>query len=337
MKVFALSAALASQSVYSIYNMQSSSNTDDSFQLTWADHNRGDDVEPIYDADYYQVSVTNRQTGEEVDSQQSMERSIEFSGLESATIYDINIAAMNQTSGLEISSNRFEARTNGEGVSITSTWESGAQGNMFWPMQSINKKGIDESRCGTGVTFTVPCATNDMISLGVGDNVSILDSTNTTMTLRVSKKSGLNYINWVSFGQGCEWGEYTPEDFSISEFSAYEDATMDVEPSTVNSWVQNPGFTMNQVIIDIPEEMRSDCAPSISVSVNCEVTVGQGGWSLDHDEGSGEFDAKTGVATISGIPSNDHITQVGVAYEFSDECDGTPSVSITYSAPKVFE
>jgi len=317
--------------------MQASSSTDDSISITWSDHNRGDDIEPIYDADFYQVTLFDRKSGEEVDNQMSNERSAEFTGLESATIYDVNIQAMNQTSGLEITHNKFEARTNGQGVAIDSTWDSGAQGNMFWSMQSINKKGIDESRCGTGVTFTVPCATNDMISLGVGDNVKILDNTNTTMTLRVSKKSGLNYINWVSFGAECDWASFTPDQFSVSEFSAYEDGSSVVEPTSVNSWSQREGFTMNQVIIDIPEEMRSDCAPSISVKVACEITLGQGGWSLDHAEGSGEFIAKEGAATISGVPSNDHISQVGVAYEFSDECDGTPEVTITYSSPKNFD
>jgi len=333
MKLAAL--ALACQPVYSIYNMQASSSSDTSVTINWSDHNRGDDSEPVYDADYYQVTVTDRASGEQVDSQQSdwRDQSATFDNLAPATIYDINIAAMNQTSGLEIGSNKLEARTNGQGVSITSTWDSGAQGNMFWSLASSG----DSSRCGTGVTFTVPCATNDMISLGVGDNVAILDSSNTTMTLRVSKKSGLNYINWVSFGQSCNWTSFETDDFSVSEFTAYDDQTQVVEPTAVNQWSQQEGHTMNQVIIDIPEEMRSDCAPQVTVRVPCEVTLGQGGWSLDHSDGSGEFNARDGFSVITGVPSNDHITQVGVAYEFADECEHVPEVSVTFSAPRTFE
>lgn len=327
MKLAGISSVLAARSVYSIYNMQSSMQTEDGVTLSWQDHNHGTEEEPVYSADNYVVSVFDRATGEEVASETTGDRSVEISGLQAAHIYDVNISGMNATSGLELASNRFETRTNGQGVSIGSFWDSGASGDMFWSLSSAGA-------CGTGVEFTVPCETNDLISLGVGENVHMISSNNRTVRMRVSSKSGLDHINWVSFGEQCAWGEYLPEQFIISEFSAYDEVTESVDPAGVSSWPSRPGFTTNQVRVDLPDNTHSDCAPKVSIRIPCEVSIAHGGWSLTHSEGSGEYDASEGASYITGVADNDYITAVGVAYEFADDCAHDAEVSITYSVPR---
>lgn len=323
MKLAAVSSLLAAGPVYSIYNMQTTDRTETSLSLSWEDHNlTPDGEEPTFAADYYQVVAVERATQAEAANEETLNLSVDLADLQPFKMYDITISGMNATSSEAISSNRMSARTNGQGASVSSTWDSGAQGDLFWNIPSTPS-------CGTGVEFTVPCATNDLISLGVGENVHVLSSTNTTMRIRVSHKAGLDHINWVSFGEACDWADFSEDMYVVSEFAAYEETVETITPTAINSWSNGGNGTVNQVIIDLPESSRADCSPSVEVRLDgCEASFAHGGWSM-----ATEFVTEGGSTVISGRPGNDYITQVGVAYSVDAECGAEPEVVLSYSVP----
>lgn len=316
MKLQILTTTLAIKSTFSIYNIIVSDKSEDGFMVNWEDSNPA--------GDYYKVSVIDRMTQETIDAQETSEMGASFTGLESASIFDIVVQPMNATDSSAINDgNRAEARTNGNRVIISSEWGSGAQGYVLWDLPEAGS-------CGSAFNFAVPCEDAEWFSLGVGETVGVVKNSNSSMTVHASNKANLDRVQWAAFGASCNWTAYAAEDFTFEAIAGYEEFSEEVSFQN-HTWTQVPGYTVRQLVIDVPEEMRQDCAPTASISVNCESTV-VGGWSFNLDEGTGVFDEGTGSVNFSGSLTNDWISSFGFTYQSSDDCDDQPVVTINYQS-----
>jgi hypothetical protein len=315
-----LASAFACQAVYAIYNQNVYDQTAEGFSVSWEDSEDST-------AEFYKVSVVDRSTGEEVANDEVGDLEAHFSSLSSATVYDIKIEGFtSDIDGNPISAggqNQVEARTDGSKAWITGNWTTGAQGMVMWPINSGDTK-----QCGRAFNFMLPCDNIDLLDLGVGDNVGVEKSSNSSMAIYVGSKANLSYIQWVALGQGCPWDTYTENDFVVESFDGYDSISdVNTEPNVAASWSQTPGKTVNQLIVDITPEQMVDCSPSVEIDIPCEVNH-VGGWSMDVEGG---YDNNSGVSSFVGSLSNDWINQVGFTYEFADECSHNATVTISYN------
>lgn len=307
-----LASAFACQAVYAIYNQKVYDITDDGFSVSWEDSETSN-------AEFYKISVVDRQTQEEAASDEVGDLEAHFSSLASATVFDVKIEGWNGTASTG-GQNQVEARTNGSGAWITGNWTTGAQGMVMWPLDN------GES-CGRSFNFMLPCDNIDMLDLGIGDNVGLEKSSNSSMAIYVGKKAHLSYIQWVALGDSCDWSTYTSDQFTVESFDGYEEKEDIVDTNVAASWSQSPGRTVNQVIVDIDESQRQDCAPQVKLSIPCEVTQ-MGGWSMTME--GGEFDSSSGSTEFVGTLDSEWINSAGFMYEFDDECEHEAVVSVVY-------
>lgn len=314
-KSLILSSALVAKA-YAIYNQKYSGATESSFSVTWEDYDHSM-------ADSYRVTATGRGDGTstEVTTGDASVKSATFEDLMEASIYDVTIQAWNATADAAIGGhNGLEARTQGSGAFITGNWTTGAHGLVMWPIS-------DEKVCGRAFNFLLPCPQTEMVDLGVSDMVTVQKSSNDSMSIYVSNKAHLSYINWVAFGSACNWDSYIPEDFIVESFQGYEEKEASSNFTVNASWPSHTGAQVTQISVSVDEAYRTDCAPDFRISIPCDASH-VGGWSFVLDEGTGEYDGS--ATTFTGTLSNDWISEFGFSFGSDLEEDCTPEVFIVY-------
>lgn len=311
MKANCLASLLAFKSVYAIYNQKAYDFTNDGFSVSWDSHDDG--------RDFFRLTVLD-QANEVVSEVDIDTNSATFSDLAPYAQYNVQINSWNATSNEAIGGgNRVHALTGGSGAWITSHWGAGAQGYVMWDSE--------EGACGQAFNFMLPCDSIAMLDLGVGNNVGVEKSSNSSMSIFVGRKTHYSFIQWVAFGE-CDWDSYVPEDFVVESFDGYDQVEAEVEISHDGSWSQTPDHTTNNISFDYTDDQAQDCAPTWKLEIPCEVKLIQS-WNSQIDEDSGVFDGTSTVFT--GTADSDWIRHLGFIYEFADECVHDPVATVISS------
>merc|ERR1712127_12604 len=310
-------ANLVGLSFANIQNLQFSGHTADSFTVSW------DEIANYTDS--FTVSLMGHNTHESLLDEVTSANSHTFSGLDEATIYNVNVAmgtgnnTYGQAGGV--------GRTEGEGQSLTQTWGNGAMGNILWPVATT---------CAYSFSISFGCALDMFgVSADMNSQGRVVSTDNTTWNVYVSGKHMQNspFLSYFIASE-CDFSALTDADITFTAFDGYASEITALDVNSGNSWAtyndagEISGRT-EQITINIADNFRAHCVPSVLVTIPCDATV-INSWQV-----SGEIDdGFDGSNTVIGYDL-DSIWQsgFGMQYTVPVECaEHNATVSLNYVA-----